>query len=415
MIAADPLGLLRRLINDPNTPSGPRYSDACLLDFLSEGQMNAVRETSAPKAYQVFSTQNVLTLTGTPTTGENFVMYVNQVQISVPETTGQSLSTLAGLVTAAVEANAGVNAIVNASQNAAPNAASITFSALGTGFTSNSAVIHAVQGVFVQSFMAYTQEYQVYEQLLTDAIYCAGKLLTPSSPAILEGWNIGLWSQGSCGTTPFPGSGAVPGTVGQGAPDWVNAWPQVYPSHTGAEHGFKPTVQPYSGHHGNGPNGPFGPGPSPPFPGPGPGPFPPGEFPGRHLHGGCQAERYYFRDPGTLGIVPAPANVCQVVIYGVCVPPPIVASSQTLIVPQSYRMYIVRYAEWLCRSSENTTNPGQQILIENAYNDMLRERASCILKVRNGQGKVPRTFNSIPQRLSRARYCVRRSGGGAGW
>jgi hypothetical protein len=73
-------------------------------------------------------------------------------------------------------------------------------------------------------------------------------------------------------------------------------------------------------------------------------------------------------------------------------------------------MYIVRYAEWLTRSSENTTNAGQQLLIENAYNDMNRERASCILKVRNAKGKIPRTFNSIPQRLSRSQYRVRRSG-----
>lgn len=380
MIASDPLGLLRRLLNDPNTPSGPRYSDATLLDFLTEGQVNAVRETSAPKSYQVLSTQNVITLSGTPTTGENFVLNINNVQVSTPETTGQSLATLAGLAAVAVSVASPINTVVNViSFNN-----TLIFSALGTGFTNNSAVVSAVQGVYVTSTIAYTQEYPVYEQLLTDAIYCAGKLLTPSSPAILEGWNIGLWSQNPSGTTPFPGSGAVPGTVGEGSPSWVNAPPQVYPTQTGAECGFKPTVQPYSSNYGN-------------------------------VNPQLQAERYYFRDPGTLGIIPQPANLSQIVIYGVCVPPPIVSSAQTLIVPQSYRMYIVRYAEWLCRSSENTTNPGQQILIENAYNDMLRERASCIMKVRNGKGKVPRTFNSIPSRLSRSRYCVRRSGGGAGW
>src|ERR1700722_11390774 len=100
MIASDPLGLLRRLINDP-VSSGARYSDATLLDFLTEAQVQAVRETSSPKSYQVFSTQNIITLAGTPTTGENLVLQINNVQVPVPETTGQSLATLAGLAAAA--------------------------------------------------------------------------------------------------------------------------------------------------------------------------------------------------------------------------------------------------------------------------------------------------------------------------
>jgi hypothetical protein len=376
MTAFDCLGLLRRLINDPLT-SGPRYSDATLLDFISEGQVQAVRETSSPKAYQVFSTQNVVTLSGTPTTGENVVLNINNIQIVQAETTGQSLTTLAGLVATAVNANVGINTVVQASA-VGP---AVGFIALGTGFTANSATIGAVQGVHVTQTISYVQEYQVFEQLLTDAVYCAGKLLTPSSTAILEGWNFDLWSQNCAGTTPAPGSGAVPGTVGQGAPSWVGASPRVFPSNTGLEDGIKPTVQPYSNFQGN-------------------------------LTQSCQAERYYWRDPGTIGIVPQPANLCQVVIYGVCTPPPVTTPTQSMLVPQSYRMYVVRYAEWLCRSSENSTNPGQAILIENAYNDMLRERANCILKVRNAKGKVARTFNSIPQRLSRSRYMVRRSGGG---
>lgn len=388
MTAFDCLGLLRRLINDPLT-TGPRYSDATLLDFISEGQVQAVRETSSPKAYQVFSTQNVVTLSGTPTTGENVVLNINNVQIVVPETTGQSLTTLAGLVATAVNANAGINLIVQA----AAVGTSVGFIALGTGFTANSATIGLVQGVFVTSTIAYVQEYQVFEQLLTDAVYCAGKLLTPSSTAILEGWNFDLWSQGCGGAPPVPGSGAVPGTAGSGAPSWASACPQVYPSFTGQEDCIKPTVQPYSNFNGCGSS------------------FPTGAIPGSFAQG-CQAERYYWRDPGTIGLIPQPANLCQVVIYGVCTPPPVTTPTQLMLVPQSYRMYVCRYAEWLCRSSENSTNPGQAILIENAYNDMMRERASCILKVRNAKGKVARTFNSIPSRLSRSRYMVRRSGGG---
>jgi hypothetical protein len=376
MTAFDCLGLLRRLINDPLT-SGARYSDTTLLDFLSEGQMQAVRETSSPKSYQVLSTQNVITLSGIPVTGENVVLNINNVQIVVAEADFETLTDLATNVAAAVNANSGINLIVQATAIGT----SIGLVSLGTGFTANSASVGIVQGVNVQLAIAYTQEYQVYEQLLTDAVYCAGKLLTPSSTAILEGWNNGLWSQNSQGTTPFPGSGAVPGTNGLDSPAWVNAPPQVYPTITGQENAIKPTVQPYTNFYGN-------------------------------ANTQIQAERYYWRDPGTLGIIPQPANLCQIVIYGVCSPPPISTATQLMVVPQSYRMYVTRYAEWLCRSSENTTNPGQAILIENAYNDMLRERANCILKVRNAKGKVARTFNSIPQRLSRSRYQVRRSGGG---
>jgi len=224
------------------------------------------------------------------------------------------------------------------------------------------------------------QEYQVFEQLITHAVYCAGKLLAPSSPAILEGWNIGLWSQNPQGSTPVTGSGAVPGTVGTGSPGWVNAPPQFYPTTTGQEFAYKPTVQPYG-------------------------------LPAGHTGMPLQAERYYWRSPGTIGIIPQPSNVCQVVIYGVCLPPPIVVTSQTLLVPDSYRMYLVSYALWLARLSENSTNPGQNTLIEAAFQSYLRERASCLLKVRNAKGKVPRTFNSIPSRVSRSQYVVRRSGG----
>jgi hypothetical protein len=394
MQAFDCLNLLRRLINDP-VSGGSRFSDATLLSFIDVAQVQAVRETSSPDAYQVFSTQNILTLSGTPTTGENVVLNINNVLITVAETTGQTLTALAALVSAAVNASVAINTVVNST----PVANAITFVALGTGFTGNSATLSMTQGVHVTGIISYVQEYQVFEQLVTNAVYCAGKLLTPSSPAIMEGWNNGIWEQSSGpypypgstsvpasgfpppfplpipGTVPFPGSGAVPGTVGGGNPDWENAWPKVYPSQTGQEHCFKPTVQPIQG-----------------------------------CYQGHMAERYYWRDCGTIGLVPQPANLCQVVIYGVCLPPPVTTTATLMIIPLSYKMYVVRYAEWLCRSSENTSNPGQQLLIENAYNDMMRERASCILKVRNAKGKIPRTFNSIPQRLSRARYCVRRSG-----
>jgi hypothetical protein len=386
MQAFECVNLLRRLINDPTT-SGPRFTDATLLSFLDVAQVQAVRETSSPDAYQVFSTQNILTLSGTPTTGESVVLNINNVLITTPETTGQTLTALAALVAAAVNANTSINTIVGST----PTGASIVFVALQTGFTNNSAVLSMTQGVFVTGIISYVQEYQVFEQLITNAVYCAGKLLTPSSPAIMEGWNNGLWEQSSGpfpgnppfpppgsppipGNVPFPGSGAVPGTVGGGNPDWENISPRVFPTQTGLEHAIKPTVQPVQ------------------------------------CGFGQQAERYYWRDCGTIGIIPQPANLCQVVIYGVCLPPPITSTATSLIVPRSYEMYVVRYAEWLTRSSENTTNPGQQLLIENAYNDMMRERAACILKVRNAKGKIPRTFNSIPQRLSRARYQVRRSG-----
>jgi hypothetical protein len=388
MQAYEPLTLLRRLINDPIT-SGPRFTDASLLDFIDVAQVQAVRETSSPDAYQVFSTQNILTLLGTPTTGESVVLNINNVLVAVPETTGQTLTALAALVSSAVNSTATINTLVNSN----PVNNTITFVVLLTapGITPNSANVSMTPGVFVTGTMSFVQEYQVFEQLLTNAVYVAGQLMTPSSIAIMEGQNIGLWQQDPCGFAPAPGSGAVPGTVGPGAPAWTQAGPRVYPSIGAGDCGFKPTVQPYS----NWGNGPSFNGGVPAFPG---------------SNGGCQAQRYYWRDPGTLGLVPAPANLCQVVIYGVCLPPPVTTTNTTMIVPLSYKMYIVRYAEWLCRSSENTTNPGQQLLIENAYNDMNRERASCILKVRNAKGKIPRTFNSIPQRLARARYCVRRSG-----
>lgn len=374
MLASLLLNDLRQLLNDPS--GSPTFSDARLLNFIDIAQGQAVRDTSSPESYQVFSTQTVITLAGTPTTGENFTVQVGGTQVPTAETTGQSLAQLATAVQNTVNASS-VNALVSA----VATSNTIAFTCLGTGFTGNTASVSILQGVHVQGTVAWQQEYQIYEQLRTEAVYVAGKLITPSTPAIMEGWNYGIWDQNRLGTTPAPGSGAVPGTVGEGAPSWINAPPIVYPTQTGFENSIKPTVQPYSNIYSN------------------------------NL-GIIQPERYYWRAPGTIGFVPQPTNLCQVVIYGVCMPPTITSSGQQMLVPDSYRQWIVAHALWLARLSENTTNPGQQTLIDNAFQWAMREGAACRVKARNAKGKEPRTFQHIPSRTLRTRYHVQRNGGG---
>ncbi len=378
MLASDCLNLLRILLNDP-VVNGPRFTDATLLSLIDEAQVQAVRDTSSPTSYQTFSTAVIVQLLGTPTTGENLVLTANGLQILVPETTGQTLAQLAIAAAAVLNASAPTNTIIEAT--AVGN--TVVMDGLGTPLN---IAVGALSGVFVTVLVGPQQEYQVYEQLQTNAVYAGGVLLTPSSIDIMEGWNSHLYDQNFSGSSPIPGSGAVPGTVGAGAPSWVNMPPQVIPQAnpvgTGPwyGHGIKPTVQAI-------------------------------QCPG--TQGQFHTSRYYWRDPGTIGLAPASANLITVVIDGVCLPPPIGFSGQLMIVPQSYRMYIVRYAEWLCRTSENTTNPGQATLIENAYNAYMREQAIARMTVRKAQGKIPRAFNHIPSRTG-SRYHVRRNGSGRG-
>jgi len=380
MLASDCLNLLRILLDDP-VISGPRFQDPTLLSLIDEAQVQAVRDTSSPTSYQTFSTSIIIQLFGTPTTGENFGVSVGGHIVNTAEVTGNSLAQLATATAASVNASSPANTL------AVATGVGSTVVVTGVG-NPNNVPVSPISAVHVTATVGPQQEYQVYEQLQTNAVYAAGVLLVPSSIDIMEGWNTHIYDQNFQGSAPIPGSGAVPGTVGAGAPSWVNLQPQVIPqsnpigSGPWYGHGIKPTVQPV-------------------------------QCPG--VQGVFQPARYYWRDPGTIGLAPASANLVTVVIDGVCLPPPVGFAGQKLIVPQSYRMYLVRYAEWMARTSENTTNPGQQTLIENAYSAYMREQAVCRMKVRKAMGKIPRTFNHIPSRAG-SRYHVRRNGcGGGGW
>jgi hypothetical protein len=155
------------------------------------------------------------------------------------------------------------------------------------------------------------QGYSLPELYQIDRVYLAGQILVPTTLPTLGGEQAMIYDQSATGT-PISGSDAPPGAGGMQQPQWSVQAPVAYPyvNNWGTP---APSAQPW--------------------------------FPG-------QRPRYYLRG-GLIGIVPAPANVADLVIEGVLVPPKVVNLTDTLVVPENFLEAIAWKAVSYCRFSED--------------------------------------------------------------
>jgi len=126
--------------------------------------------------------------------------------------------------------------------------------------------------------VANQQEYATPELITVYRVYLAGQLLTPTTLQVLEGHQSMDYDQNALSgypvtTTQTPGSGGPPGTTGPYSPSWNVTPPAAYP----VANAFGPPVA------------------------------------DAQMWGPNQRPRYYFRG-GSIGIVPAPAGVYDLVL-----------------------------------------------------------------------------------------------------
>jgi hypothetical protein len=143
------------------------------------------------------------------------------------------------------------------------------------------------------------QEYPLPEFIRIIRVYVAGQLVVPTSLQVLEGHQIEVYDQGQgdgiSQTVPATGSGGPPGVVPGFAPGWVVQSPASYP----VSNSWGPPA------------------------------------PSSQVWFNGQRPRYYFRG-GSIGLVPAPSGIVDIVIEGLRVPTPVINLTDAIPFPFNY-------------------------------------------------------------------------------
>jgi hypothetical protein len=223
--------------------------------------------------------------------------------------------------------------------------------------------------------IANQQEYATPELILApQRVYLAGQLLPRTSIDLLEGKQTQDFDQGLSGgydaVTPVqtPGSGGPPGTVGMYSPTWNVTAPQTFPI-ANAQGAPAPGV-------------------------------------GIYQYG--QRPVYYWRG-GSIGIVPAPAGVYDLVVEGVRVPSSYVNLTDAMTLPSNYRAglawKIVEYASF----SNDGDRAGQQFVAAT------QKYEAVVRKLRSDRKQFEGDYQNGPKLFTYRRKYTKGNNKGGGW